>query len=281
MRDALIVSLLSVLPRRRLASTMGWFGRLRLPRPLQRLLLRWYVWHYRVDMDEAQGSIDDYASLEDFFVRPLVHGARPLCGDPDALVSPADALVAACGAVRQGRIPQAGEHHIDVATLLGGEHPFEGGSYAVLYLSPPDYHRVHSPRAGRVVRWHYLPGRLFPVFAACAERVADLFARNERLVTWLRTDLGSVAVVMVGAFGVGRISAVFTDLLSNTGAPATDQHPEPPVPLQRGAELGRFHLGSTVILFLEPGKVDWDIEPGQRVKVAARIATAAPQSAGG
>ncbi len=274
MRDALIVSVLSVLPRERLARLMGWLSRRRLPRFAHRMLLRWYVWHYRVDMSEAEGGIDDYPTLAQFFVRALRPGMRPLCTDADALVSPADAQVAAFGEVRGDRIPQGGKHHASISEMLGGDHPFEGGSYAVLYLSPPDYHRVHVPRTGRLVRWSYLPGRLFPVFPGCVERVDGIFSRNERLVSWLDTDLGQVAVVMLGAFGVGRMSAVYTDLLTNTGGPRTDVRPDEPPTLERGDELGRFHLGSTVILFAEPGKVRWELELGSRVRVNTRIATA-------
>jgi phosphatidylserine decarboxylase len=274
MRDALIVNVLSVLPRERLARLMGWLTRRRLPRLLHRWLLRWFVAHYRVDMDEAEGGIDDYPSLAAFFVRDLKPGVRPLCADPDAVVSPADAQVAAFGVVQGDIIPQGGTHKAGIREMLGGDHPFEGGEYAVLYLSPPDYHRVHAPLQGRVARWSYLPGRLFPVFAACVERVDGVFARNERLVTWLDTDLGRVAVVMLGAFGVGRMTAAYTDLITNTGAPARDERPSPPPVLERGAELGRFHMGSTVILFFEPGRVRWELELGQRVRVRARIAAA-------
>ncbi len=273
MRDALIVSVLSVLPRERLARSMGWLSRRLLPRFLLRLLLRWYVWHYRVDMSEAEGGIDDFPTLAQFFVRALKPGMRPLCGDADAVVSPADARVAAFGEVRGDHVPQGGRHRASIREMLGGDHPFEGGSYAVLYLSPPDYHRVHVPRAGHLVRWSYLPGRLFPVFAACVERVDGIFSRNERLVSWLDTDLGHVAVVMLGAFGVGRMSAVYTDLLTNTGGPGTDQRPDEPPGLERGDELGRFHLGSTVILFFEPDRIRWDLALGERVRVNARIAT--------
>ncbi|MFH1466287.1 MAG: archaetidylserine decarboxylase [Pseudomonadota bacterium] len=271
MRDALIVNLLSVLPQRRLARLMGWAARLHLPALLHRLLLRWFVRHYRVDMEEAAGRLEDYDSLAALFVRSLREGARPLCEDADAVVSPSDSQVAAFGRVLGDRIPQGGARSAEVRALLGGDHPFEGGSFAVLYLSPPDYHRVHVPISGEVVRWQYLPGRLFPVFRGATERVEGLFARNERLVTWLRTEAGQVAVVMLGAFGVGRMSAVYTHLLSNVGEPAADRRPEPPVPLQKGEELGRFHLGSTVILFFEPGRVAWDLRLGARVKVNARI----------
>jgi phosphatidylserine decarboxylase len=273
LRDALIVSLLSVLPQRRLARLMGWAARLHLPAFLHRALLRWFVRHYRVDMTEAAGRLEDYDTLAAFFVRSLKDGARPLCEAADAVVSPADSQVAAFGRVIGGRIPQGGARTADVRALLGGDHPFEGGSFAVLYLSPPDYHRVHVPISGTVVRWQYLPGRLFPVFRGATERVEGLFARNERLVTWLSTEAGQVAVVMLGAFGVGRMSAVYTHLLSNVGEPAVDRRPDPPVPLQKGEELGRFHLGSTVILFFEPERVRWDLRLGERVKVNARIGT--------
>ncbi len=272
MRDALIVNVLSVLPRERLARWMGWLTRRHLPRLLHRWLLRWFVAHYRVDMSEAEGGIDDYPSLAEFFVRDLKPGMRPLCADSDAVVSPADAQVAAYGRVVDDIIPQGGHHKASIREMLGGDHPFEGGDYAVLYLSPPDYHRVHSPLSGRVSRWTYLPGRLLPVFQACVERVEGIFSRNERLVTWLDTDVGRVAVVMLGAFGVGRMSAVYTDLLTNTGAPARDERPAEPPALERGGELGRFHMGSTVILFFEPGRVRWELELGQRVRVRARIA---------
>ena len=273
MRDALIVNVLSVLPRARLARFMGWLTRRRLPRLLHRWLLRWFVSHYRVDMAEAEGGIDDYPSLAEFFVRDLKPGMRPLCTDADAVVSPADAQVAAFGTVERDIIPQGGTHKASIREMLGGDHPFEGGSYAVLYLSPPDYHRVHAPVAGRVSRWSYLPGQLFPVFAACVERVDGIFARNERLVTWLDGDLGQVAVVMLGAFGVGRMSAVYTDLLTNTGGAAHDERPGDGPDLERGDEIGRFHMGSTVILFFEPGRVRWELELGQRPRVRARIAT--------
>jgi len=270
-RDALIVSLFSLIPRHRLARWIGALARLRLPTRLHRLVLRWYVRHYRVDLSEVAGAPEDYATLADFFVRPLEDGARPICADPDAVVSPVDALVAYAGPVRGGLVPQGGRHAVDLRVLLGEDHPFEGGQCAVLYLAPPDYHRVHVPREGRVVRWTYLPGRLFPVFRACAERVPGLLARNERLVTWFEGDAGSVALVMVGAFGVGRMSAAYTDLLANAGAPAAGACPEPPPAFARGAELGRFNLGSTVVLCFAPGRVDLAARTGERVRVGARI----------
>ena len=279
LRDALIVSALSVLPRNQLARGMGWLARVHLPGFLNRWLIRWYIRHYRVDMSVCDDDISHYPTLSDFFVRRLKPGARPLCGEPQAIVSPSDSRVHAHGRVCKDQIPQGGHKTVNVSRLLGGEHPFEGGEFLILYLSPPDYHRVHAPCAGSVYRWQYIPGRLFPVFPACAERVEGLFGRNERLVMWMDTagrqpDIGKVGVVMVGAFGVGRITTPFTDLISNTGQVESDVLPADPPVFQRGDELGVFHLGSTVILFFEPGRVALEVGAGDTVRVKARVAAA-------
>lgn len=276
MRDPLVVSLLSVLPRRRLARGLGLLARIPLPRFLNRLVIRAYIRHYRVDMTDFPAETE-YRSLAEFFARPLRDGARPQPRDPGVVTVPADGVIQSVGPVRGDLIPQAGRRLVDVPRLLGGgPHPFEGGTYAVVYLSPPDYHRVHAPCSGRITAWHYLPGRLFPVFPACAERVEDLFARNERLVLWLDTGsqegahaagLGRVAVVLVGAFGVGRIESPFVPLVSNAGQSEARKQLDEPVPVRRGDELGRFHLGSTVICFFEPGEVELEVEPGERVQV--------------
>ncbi len=250
---------------------MGMAAALRLPPFLNRLLLSWYVRHYRVDLSQYQGELEDFTTLDDLFVRRLRAGARPMSTGARDLLSPVDAQVAGTGTVNADRIPQSRRHDVQLSTLLAGPHPFEGGSYAVFYLSPPDYHWVHLPLTGKLTRWTYRPGRLFPVFSASADMVPDLFARNERLVVWLDTQAGTVAVVLIGAFGVGRISATFTPLLSNNKEAARDEHMEKPRVLERGDELGAFHLGSTVILLFEPAQVALDIHQGQRVLVRSRI----------
>ncbi len=276
MNDALVVSLLSLVPKNRAARGMGWLARRRLPRLLHRALVRWYARHYRVDLDEADGTLDDWPTLADFFVRRLKPGARPVDPDPAVLVSPVDARVHTLGAVRDGAFPQADGRTTAVADLLGPDRPgFEAsrfGAFAVLYLSPRDYHRVHCPREARLVAWRYRPGRLWPVFPAATRRVPDLFARNERLVFFLDTDLGPVAQVMVGAFGVGRMASDLVPLQTNLGHGPAEAAVDPPVPLDRGAEVGRFELGSTVILLLEADRVDWTVRPGEAVRVGRPLA---------
>lgn len=272
MRDGLVIGFLSVLPRRRVSRLMGWAARRRLPRWLLRAFLRWYVPHYGVNLDEAAGTLDDYETIVAFFTRRLKDGVRPVCADAGAVVSPCDGLVNAIGRIEQGRLPQAADLDYAVADLLGGDERYEGGDFAVIYLSPKDYHRVHSPVDGRVIAYRYRPGRLWPVFAAATRRIRDLFARNERLVARVATaSQGEVAVVMVGAFGVGRMAVEFADLITNTGAPAADVDLAEPFAVARAGELGRFEMGSTVVLVFEPGQVEWEAKPGDVVRLGERI----------
>lgn len=267
MKDALIVSLLSLVPRNRGARFMGWMARTRASRLGTRLFVR----VYGVDMDEAEPA--EYPSLEALFVRRLRPGARPIDPSPDALVSPADGRVAAVGTTRGGRIEVAPGRPLDVAALIG--EPVVGErDVAVIYLSPKDYHRVHTPREGVASAWRYLPGTLWPVFPAAVRKVDNLFSKNERLVVRIDTDHGPLDAVLVGAFGVGRISSAVCPVISNTG----ERNPQADTcahPLERGGDLGVFHLGSTVVLVSPPGAWHYEVEAGQPVRMGARIGRAA------
>lgn len=274
MKDALIISALSVIPKNHAARVMGVFARTRLPALAQRALLRWYVGKYKVNLDECEGTLEDYPSLVDFFTRPLKPGVRPVDTGDDAIVSPCDAVAYAVGRIEGGRIPQADGRSYTVSELLGGDPRYEDGEFAVLYLSPRDYHRVHVPREGRVHRYSYLPGALWPVFPAATRSIDALFARNERLTTWFESDLGEYALVMVGAFGVGRMRVVYDPVVTNEGRPRADVSMTPAARLERAAELGRFEMGSTVILVFPRGNVAWRIAPGDVVRVGSRIADA-------
>lgn len=278
MNDGLLLSALSVVPKNHVTRAMGVFARSGLPRALHRAFLRWYIRHYGVDMTECEGGIDDFASFTEFFTRPLRPGLRPVCPDADALVSPCDGKIYACGRIVDGRVPQSEGRFFRADQLVGApEEPdasrFDGGSYAVIYLSPKDYHRVHTPREGAVTRFHYVPGELWPVFPAAARDIDGLFARNERLTSFLDTDVGEIAEVMVGAFGVGRIRVRFDDTISNQGQPRTNRTLAAPFAVERCGEIGQFEMGSTVILLLPPSTdVTWTVAPGDVVRLGARIA---------
>ncbi|HMV66367.1 MAG TPA: archaetidylserine decarboxylase, partial [Myxococcota bacterium] len=250
MRDVLIVSALSLVPRRAAARCMGVMART----GLSRLGASAFVRAYGVDLSEAAEA--DFPTLEALFTRRLRPGARPVDPSPEALVSPVDGVAAWVGTSRDGRFELLlGQVH-DLAALLGA--PCDGErEVAVLYLSPRDYHRVHAPYDGRVTRWRYVPGTLWPVFPAAVRRVRGLFARNERVVGRLAGADLELDVVLVGAFGVGRIEVGWADLLTNTGAGAREGEVDWPV--GRGGELGVFHLGSTVIVVAPAGRVAWTV----------------------
>ena len=281
MNDALIVSALSLVPKNRAAGFMGRLARFILPRWLHRMVVGWFVRRYKLDLSECQGELADFPTLSDLFVRGLRPGVRPIDPRPDVLCSPVDATVHTVGAIQGGRFAQAPGVDASIAELVGqGDSRlanggidagrYEGGAYAVLYLSPRDYHRVHTPCAGTVSALRYLPGTLWPVFPAATRKVSGLFGRNERLVFTLESEAGAIVEVMVGAFGVGRMQTVVSDVITNTGGPASDMALS--VPLDRCAELGRFCLGSTVILLLEPGRVVWTVQPGDAVRLGRPIA---------
>ena len=272
MNDAFVVSLLSVVPKHPTARFMGWNARLRLPAPLQRALLRWYVKAYKVDLTECEGSIEDYASLAEFFVRPLRPGVRPVDPDPDVLVSPVDARVHTFGRIEQGGFFQADGKKASIAELIGAGDPrcpaigpqfaekFEGGGFAVLYLSPRDYHRVHMPITGTLRSMTYIPGKLFSVNTTTAENVRSLFARNERAVCIFDTEAGPMAMILVGAMIVAGIETVWAGQVAPPPREITTrqyQETEAAPVLQKGEEMGRFKLGSTVILLFGKDQVDW------------------------
>lgn len=272
MKDALIVSALSLVPRNRGARVMGQLART----PASRLLTWAFVRAYDVDLSEASGTLSDYPTLEALFTRSLRPGCRPIDPAPDAVVSPVDGRVAFVGQSEQGRITVASGRTLSLAELL--ERPLPGElDVAVLYLSPRDYHRVHVPREGTARAWRYVPGTLWPVFPAAVRRVQNLFARNERVVVDLDTEAGPMAVVLVGAFGVGRITLELCDLVTNSGGARAAGPLEAQV--ERGAQLGVFHLGSTVVLCAEPGRLAFEVSAGAPVRVGQRIATIASMSA--
>jgi phosphatidylserine decarboxylase len=279
MRDGLIISLLSVVPKNHTTRLMGALSRL----GLSRLVIRLFAWRYKIDLQECVGGPADYATLSDFFLRPLLPQARPVDDTPEVLVSPADATVHTFGRISGGTFAQSDTRSGSIAELVGttdaraadappmtGEQ-LEGGHYAVLYLSPKDYHRVHAPREGALVRTRYLPGRLWPVFPAATRRIDGLFNRNERLIFQLDTDRGLLVTAMIGAFGVGRMTSPYADIITNTGNAARDVTQTSPPQIERSAELGSFGLGSTVILLLPPGDFSWELTPGASVKVGQPI----------
>ena len=250
------------LPHHAVSRSAGKLASARTPW-LKNLLIRRFIDAYDVDMSEAARGIDQFTTFNDFFTRELKPGARPLADSDTHILSPADGAISQIGRIAQGKIIQAKGRHFTTVQLLGGDEEaaarFEGGHFATIYLSPKDYHRVHMPAAGALASTTYVPGDLFSVNQVTAENVDSLFARNERLACLFTGPDGLFASVMVGAMIVAGIETVWAGpvdthhprLVRQTFAP--DQHR-----LDAGDEMGRFILGSTVVLLFEPGKVEWD-----------------------
>lgn len=234
-------------------------------------LINWFAKQYQVDMSEAAvEQLDAYEHFNAFFTRALKDGARPLDGSADAVLCPADGAVSQLGKIEQGRIFQAKGHSFSVLELLGGDSAraaeFMGGEFATIYLSPKDYHRVHMPLAGTLREMVYVPGRLFSVNQTTAENVPELFSRNERAVCIFDTERGPMAVVLVGAMIVASIETVWAGLVTppkrELKSTRYDAAARAPIELAKGAELGRFKLGSTAIVLFGPEHVQWASELG-------------------
>jgi phosphatidylserine decarboxylase len=277
MRDGTFLQLMELLPKSALSTAVGALTRAPAPAGLHRAAMRAFTRAYGVDLTEAELPLEGYRRFSDFFSRRLRPGARNVDPDPRAVVSPVDGAVSQAGRVEAGTCLQAKGIRFPVERLLADAdlaRAFSnGGAFATFYLSPRDYHRIHAPLSGRVVSSRYLPGQFWPVNPASVRSREALFCLNERLVTVLETELGRCAVVKVGATCVARIRAAYDDRLTHAGQAPGARTYDPPVAIQKGAELGRFEMGSTVILLFEPDRVRWDgwLQAGATVRMGQRI----------
>ncbi|MFT5509877.1 MAG: phosphatidylserine decarboxylase [Hyphomicrobiaceae bacterium] len=280
------VRLMYTLPHHLLSAAMHTSTRIRA-RAWKNWQINWFIQRYRVDMDIAQRrSPEDFEHFNAFFTRALNAEARPVCMQPDAVACPADGAISACGPIDGDSIFQAKGQRFSLTQLLGGDQArakeFIGGQFCTIYLSPRDYHRVHMPVAGTLREMVHVPGRLFSVNPLSARMVPGLFARNERVVSIFDGDAGPFAVVMVGAVFVGSIEQVWagevapasTRSVTSTTYPAASSTAS--LHLDKGEEMGRFNMGSTVIVILPPSAVRWrsDLSPGTPVSLGEMIAVA-------
>lgn len=276
MRKGLLGKIIHRLPQNAMSRTMGKITASRF----SRLAIRRYIHHYKIDLDVVEKPVGEYRTLKEFFARRLKPAARPIAMEPGAIVSPVDGKVSQLGDIKQGTLIQAKGIEYSVAELLGdGEEladRFYGGKFITIYLSPRDYHRIHMPVDGTLEQYTYLPGRLFPVNEIGVKQVESLFARNERLITFVQSpDAGCVAVVKVGALFVGSIKVTYNTATTNVkhGRVHSEQiagHPH----VTKGQELGWFEFGSTVILLFEKGRLEWvsGLREGSAVLMGQQLA---------
>ncbi|UYV17282.1 archaetidylserine decarboxylase [Porphyrobacter sp. ULC335] len=271
------IALQHILPQHALSRFAGSIAASRTPWLRDRLIRR-FVAAYGVDLSEAARGIGQFTSFNDFFTRELKPGARPLADAGQCILSPADGAVSQLGPIAAGRIIQAKGRDYSVAEILGCSAAeavrFEGGRFMTIYLSPKDYHRVHMPAAGTLQATSYIPGDLYSVNVATAAGVDRLFARNERLSCRFDGPDGHFASVMVGAMIVAGIDTVWPNAFrTHASAPVHEAFAGKGHAFAAGDEMGRFYLGSTVVVLFEPGRVEWreDLKPGDPLRMGQAI----------
>ena len=286
MPDRLAVLPQYLMPKRAMTAFAGWCAG---SEALwwTRNVIPWFIERYGVDMGEAANpDPTSYPTFNQFFTRALKSGARPIADA--SLVCPVDGAISQFGPIERGRIIQAKGHDYSAQALVGGDAQlaaqFEHGQFATLYLSPRDYHRIHMPCDGRLLRMIYVPGELFSVNPTTARGVPGLFARNERVVCVFSTAFGPMVLALVGATIVGSMATVWHGVVNPPrGGPVREwRYDEPPVRLAKGEEMGRFLLGSTVVLLLaEPAlRFNPDWAPERAVRLGEAMAELAPATSG-
>ena len=262
MSDRLAVLPQYLLPKQALTTLAGKFASARLG-GLTTSVIRWFVGRYNVNMAEAANpDIASYTSFNDFFTRALKPGARPLA--PADLICPVDGAISQFGPIAKDQVFQAKGHTYSTTALVGGDAAaaarFDNGHFATLYLSPRDYHRVHMPCAGELTRMVHVPGDLFSVNPTTARGVPGLFARNERVVCFFESAQGPFVLVLVGATIVGSMATVWHGQVNppRTGVLRQWDYAKGQVNLQQGEEMGRFLLGSTVVMLFPQGPLQFN-----------------------
>lgn len=240
-------------------------------------LIRGFLRLYAIDMTEAaQPEPLSYGSFNEFFTRALKPGARALSREAREIACPVDGTISEAGQIDGARLLQAKGRYYTLDELLaarGWAKHFEGGSFATIYLAPFNYHRVHMPFTGRLRETVYVPGRLFSVNAVTAARVPRLFARNERVLTWFDTAFGEFALILVGALNVGSIATVWAGDVTPASRRVTTALAPQEILLEKGEEMGRFNMGSTVILLFQKDRARWheDVRAGATVKLGQSL----------
>ncbi|NQZ29651.1 MAG: phosphatidylserine decarboxylase [Oceanospirillaceae bacterium] len=264
MKEQLFILLQKILPQHLISRIVGAFAQSTHP-VIKNQFISWFVARYNVDMSQAkEEDPSSYESFNAFFTRALKDDARPIDVN-SGLVFPADGAISQLGDINKGRIFQAKGRDFSLSAILGGDSrlvdKFENGRFATIYLSPRDYHRVHMPISGKLIETIYIPGDLYSVNQTTAENIDGLFARNERLVVIFDTEAGPMAMILVGAMIVAGIETPWGGQVCPIGKALQKQHysasSKEDIFIEKGQEMGRFKLGSTVVLLFAEDAINW------------------------
>lgn len=257
-KNSIFYVLLFLVPKNVVSQIMGQLVSIRWPKKVNRWLIKGFINIFKINIDEAEKNIDEYPSIQEFFIRRLKPGLRLISNKSDAMISPCDGYLSESGLIENGRLLQIKGKYYGVTELLGSQElaqKFEGGYYATIYLSPRDYHRFHVPVDGSILETRYIPGALWPVNTWAVRNIKNLFCRNERIISLLEesSTRKQVAYIAVGATMVGKIKLEYCSLESNKARKLAvlrhEGHNQ--VKVIKGQELGRFMFGSTVVMLFE------------------------------
>ena len=267
---------LKLLPKNLVSRLAGYLADLQVPAPLLKSLIQVYSKFYKIQLDEVKKPVSSFKNFTDFFTRELKKDARFIDPAPNVIVSPVDGTIAEFGDIEAGLLVQAKGVYYTLNDLVGKKiaKKFENGYFITIYLSPADYHRIHTPVAGKVKSFTYFSGNLWPVNRIGVENVGSLFAVNERIVTPIQADMGDVLLIKVGATVVGKITLDYHELKTNQKKEQT-QFNIPVVPAkkyEKGQEIGQFQLGSTVILiFAKNQMTPVGLQKDKKIKLGEMI----------
>ncbi|MFH0975786.1 MAG: archaetidylserine decarboxylase [Spirochaetota bacterium] len=274
-----LVFFFKIIPKNFISRAFGSIARLQLPASVMEFVIRHYCNAYKVNQYEIDYPAAGFKSFDEFFTRKLKAGVHKIDLKSDSIVSPVDARIDEFGKINQFRIIQAKGIEYSLRELVPSAmaDEFADGSFITLYLSPADYHRIHSPVSGKVAGYFSIPGNLFPVKEAMVNGINGLFSKNERAITYIKNSKGICAVCKIGAMNVGRITLSYADVETNrlSGEKKEllfNKNGQPSV--KKGQEIGIFHLGSTVILLFRKNSVKFaSIKKGQKIRMGQRIAS--------
>lgn len=281
MGERLFILMQYLLPQHLISRLVGMLAASELA-IVKNTLINLFIKRFKVNMAEAQRQhAKEFASFNDFFTRSLKPDARKIDTNPEHLACPVDGAISQLGNINGRHLFQAKGHEFDLITLLGGNSelakPFIDGEFATIYLAPKDYHRIHMPCDGTLTHMVHVPGKLFSVNQATASKVPNLFARNERVVTIFNTEFGPMAMVLVGAMIVASVETTWAGLVCPQGKTVRQFNyaKQKAIKLKKGEEMGRFKLGSTVIVCLPKGVSQWpqELSPGTTTRLGQMFAT--------